>query len=462
MFLATSTLGQVIVCRILGFSISFVGSPETTHDMNLQAGINGATAYAYMIDTHGFYQLNFPNISYLYDDVSSSWSEVQSYSTGGRDIGEVRAQFLSVNYVSDYVAGNWYKVDPTNFTENGAPIVREMVSRHTYQNYEQFSVPELFIDFETGVGLNALSGPNDALLFDGATQLVDVPTSGSWPTNTVTLMAWCNPTSLPAGNATVVRRDSVANVPNVDYLYGIRITNGFPVAIVRTDQGGTPGTVYTVTSPAALAINTWSNVALTVSGTTLTLLVNGVSAGTATIAGNLNPSGDLIIGAATLAFPPAGTFSGFFPGIIKDVRLYKTALNSTQVALAMSSPPLYGDPNLVSAYEFNEGTGATAIDLGGVSNGALTNYLGTTNPVYVGGLPLFNPVPGANPVVMMQWSKDGGRNFGQWITQPLGSVGTYFTRVWVRMIGRCFDLVIKTRISDPVKVVIVGGAARFA
>jgi hypothetical protein len=77
------------------------------------------------------------------------------------------------------------------------------------------------------------------------------------------------------------------------------------------------------------------------------------------------------------------------------------------------------------------------------------------------GVGLDGGVQGSNPQVMISWSKDGGRTFGNEVWQSLGAIGTYFTRVWVRLIGRAYDFVIKWRVSDPVKVVCVGAAARI-
>ena len=65
--------------------------------------------------------------------------------------------------------------------------------------------------------------------------------------------------------------------------------------------------------------------------------------------------------------------------------------------------------------------------------------------------------PGDVPVVMLQVSKDGGRSFGTEIMMQMGHIGERRFRCYTNRLGRGYDWVFKFRISDPVKVVILGG-----
>ncbi len=63
--------------------------------------------------------------------------------------------------------------------------------------------------------------------------------------------------------------------------------------------------------------------------------------------------------------------------------------------------------------------------------------------------------PGANPVVEMRYSDDGGRTFGKWRAGRMGPQGRYLTRAyWQRLDQmRAPGRLIEVRCSDPVNVV---------
>jgi hypothetical protein len=52
------------------------------------------------------------------------------------------------------------------YTDNGQTIPREVVTRHGSANFNIFSVDELYVDMETGVGLNSGQGSTPTLLLD--------------------------------------------------------------------------------------------------------------------------------------------------------------------------------------------------------------------------------------------------------------------------------------------------------
>jgi hypothetical protein len=70
---------------------------------------------------------------------------------------------------------------------------------------------------------------------------------------------------------------------------------------------------------------------------------------------------------------------------------------------------------------------------------------------------------GSAPVVMLDWSDDDGRTFGSEVTASLdiGGVGRYRTRVTFNRLGRFSNRTYRLKISDPVKVAILGAEARI-
>lgn len=63
---------------------------------------------------------------------------------------------------------------------------------------------------------------------------------------------------------------------------------------------------------------------------------------------------------------------------------------------------------------------------------------------------------GYDPKVSLQLSKDGARTWSDWYTTSIGKVGQYLTKAVFRRLGVAEIMTFKIRISDPVKVAIIG------
>lgn len=63
---------------------------------------------------------------------------------------------------------------------------------------------------------------------------------------------------------------------------------------------------------------------------------------------------------------------------------------------------------------------------------------------------------GSDPQVMLKISKDGGRTFPCELWRSFGSIGKYLSRAYWNRLGASRDFVLTFRITDPVKVAIVG------
>lgn len=157
-FLAINKLGETQVIQMQGYQATPVSDPEVSNAINRQTDLSTCTGFSYLIDGHPFYQLNLTDRSFLFDAQSEEWSSVSSGIEGGRQIGERRVSFVSEPYVTDYANGNIYLLDKTNYTENGSPIIREIISRHVFQDYDRTTVWELQLDLEVGVGLTTGQG----------------------------------------------------------------------------------------------------------------------------------------------------------------------------------------------------------------------------------------------------------------------------------------------------------------
>ena len=158
-----------------------------------------------------------------------------------------------------------------------------------------------------------------ALSFNGTSSRVTVPDSASLHlSSAMTLEAWVNPAT-----TTAVWRDVIYKGNDNYYLEGTSDRGGRPGA------GGTFGDTY---GTSALALNTWTYLAVSYDRTTIRLYVNGTQvstlAATGAIATSTNP---LSIGSDSL-------YGQYFQGLIDDVRVYNTALTQAQIQTDMTTP----------------------------------------------------------------------------------------------------------------------------
>jgi hypothetical protein len=69
---------------------------------------------------------------------------------------------------------------------------------------------------------------------------------------------------------------------------------------------------------------------------------------------------------------------------------------------------------------------------------------------------------GTDPQVMMQWSDDHGRTWSQERWRSIGKIGERKKRVYWNRLGSSYDRVYRVRITDPVKVTLLGADLTFS
>lgn len=140
--------------------------------------------------------------------------------------------------------------------------------------------------------------------------------------------------------AALVRYTGVQNAQTLDrwevlekadaYWMNIR-TNG------RVRVGGFFGSCNSSTawkyldSTIAVPTNTWTHIASTYNGTTLTIWINGKKAGSRAVTGHTCKNDHpLAVGAKN--YPAKGLLEAFWDGQLDDVRIYNRALTATEIA----------------------------------------------------------------------------------------------------------------------------------
>jgi hypothetical protein len=174
-----------------------------------------------------------------------------------------------------------------------------------------------------GATWSASGHSGGALSFDGVSNLVTVADANDLDlTNGMTLEAWVRPTNT-SGWRTVLAKERPGGLAYELYGSG----SARPSAYIDTGSAERG-----LTSPSALAVNTWSHLAFTYDGTTMRLYINGTQVASAAETGlAMTSASPLRIGGNTI-------WSEWFAGLIDDARIYNRALTATEVATDRDTP----------------------------------------------------------------------------------------------------------------------------
>jgi parallel beta-helix repeat protein len=155
-----------------------------------------------------------------------------------------------------------------------------------------------------------------ALSFDGINDNVTVADSNSLDlTSSFTLSAWVNPASTFTDFRSIL-------IKNYKYYIYASVAgycgDGSPLG------GFSETTDRTLCQPSPLPVNTWTHLAVTYNGSTLTLYRDGVAVATSNASGAPSPTtGTLQIGGSQ--------FGEYFKGLIDEVRIHNKALSATEI-----------------------------------------------------------------------------------------------------------------------------------
>jgi Concanavalin A-like lectin/glucanases superfamily len=188
----------------------------------------------------------------------------------------------------------------------------------------------------------------------GNNEYVNLPSGVVQGVRDFTVSAWVN----PAQNTAWSRVFDFGNGTG-DYMFLTLSAGGGPLRFAITTSGGGTGEQQ-INGTGTLPRGTWSHVAVTLSGSTGTLYVNGAPVGTNTSM-TLNPSdlGDTTqnwIGRSQYPADP------YLSGRVDDFQIYGSALTAAQIAALAGGQAGAGN---VASYRFDEAGGATATDSSG-------------------------------------------------------------------------------------------------
>lgn len=163
-WLARDPAGGPVVIQMFGYHPIRISNHAVENDIS-GGVLNDAIAFRYRYRGHEFYFLTFPtqDKTWVYDLEMKEWHKRawrDSFNVLHRHRANCFANFQNKNIVGDWQNGNVYSLDPTNYTDNGAAILRIRRAPHVTQELDRVYHTSFQVQFEPGVGLATGQGSN--------------------------------------------------------------------------------------------------------------------------------------------------------------------------------------------------------------------------------------------------------------------------------------------------------------
>jgi hypothetical protein len=216
-----------------------------------------------------------------------------------------------------------------------------------------------------GTGPRVPGKLGNALKLCGSNEYVNLPAGVVAGLSDVTVSAWVN----PAANTTWSRVFDFGTGTTANMFLTVN-AGGAGLRFAITTGGG--GAEQQLTGGGQLPLNTWSHVAVTLSGTTGTLYLNGNPVATnpnmTLDPANLGNTNQNWIGRSQYSDP-------FLNATVDDFQIYGRALSAAEIGTLAGGTAGAGD---VLSYPFDEASGATVLDASG--NGRNGTVISLTKP----------------------------------------------------------------------------------
>lgn len=162
--------GQGIVFAGRNYAADRVSTYALEAEIATYPRIDDAVGFSYLQAGHAFYVLSFPaaNKTWAFDVTTQQWTQLAYLEADGslsRHRMTAHAAYGGQNVVLDWETGNLYALDPTAYSDNGAPILRVRSFPHLAgSDGNRMMFRQFIADMEVGAGLPDDSAPPEIRL----------------------------------------------------------------------------------------------------------------------------------------------------------------------------------------------------------------------------------------------------------------------------------------------------------
>lgn len=149
-------LGQVywlgdnrIVYRNVGYQEQPISTSDVERLIADAADPASSEAFVYTQAGHTFYCLSFSDLSLVYDITTGLWHERLSFGETRWRVGSY-CTTNDLHLAGDFESNEIYELDLDTYSDDGDPIVRQIVFPPLSDGARHIFVPEMFVDIEAG------------------------------------------------------------------------------------------------------------------------------------------------------------------------------------------------------------------------------------------------------------------------------------------------------------------------
>lgn len=158
-----------IVYMTNGYQLVPISTFPISQEIETYSVVSDAYAFTYVLNGHKFYTITFPtqDVTWQYNITTQLWHERQSINAQqnqGQWRATTQAFFAGLNLFGDFETGIIYYADPNVYTENGAPVLRKVVSATLFSNYARATFDRFVLMMDTGIGLVTGQGSDPQLM----------------------------------------------------------------------------------------------------------------------------------------------------------------------------------------------------------------------------------------------------------------------------------------------------------
>lgn len=156
-WLGQDAAGNGMVWMAQGYQPQRASNHAVEQAIQRYSRIDDAVGFAYQMDGHAFYVLNFPsgNATWVYDTTTQMWHERAYLGDSGqleRHRANCHVMGFAQHLVGDYANGNVYVMSSAAGDDNGREIVRMRTAPYVEDELKNLFFSRLTLDMQTGLG----------------------------------------------------------------------------------------------------------------------------------------------------------------------------------------------------------------------------------------------------------------------------------------------------------------------